>query len=480
MDAGEFLVLVGPSGCGKSTLLNMIAGLDTVSEGEIRIGGRRVNDLHPSERDIAMVFQSYALYPNMSVKENIAFGMEMRKVPKPEREQAVKEVSKTLQIDHLLDRRPAQLSGGQRQRVAMGRALVRKPRIFLFDEPLSNLDAQLRVDMRTEIKKLHQRLGATIVYVTHDQIEAMTLATRIAVMRAGELLQLGSPAEIYNRPANTFVAGFMGSPRMNLIPGTLKSEASGLHLEVAADGAVPARVVLPQVPEATRAYVGREITAGLRPEAISDKLDSGGADGRPVDRGDGRSHRADGSRHARGAAPRRPRDHGAAAARQHAEGGRARPLRHRSVQAGLVRPSERRAGRVMDWDVVIIGSGVGGGCVAPSLADTGARILILERGERLPREPQNWDPEAVFVENRYRTTETWYDGAGNAFRPGQFYYVGGHTKVYGTAMFRFRERDFEGVEHAEGATVPLADPLCRARTLVRASRARVRRTRQSR
>jgi len=282
VDAGEFLVLVGPSGCGKSTLLNMIAGLDTVSEGEIRIGGRRVNDLHPSERDIAMVFQSYALYPNMSVRENIAFGMEMRKVPKPERERAVQDVAKTLQIDHLLDRRPAQLSGGQRQRVAMGRALVRKPRIFLFDEPLSNLDAQLRVDMRTEIKKLHQRLGATIVYVTHDQIEAMTLATRIAVMRAGELLQLGSPAEIYNRPANTFVAGFMGSPRMNLIPSTLKNDANGMHLEIAADGAEPARVSLRQVPDAVRSYVGREITAGLRPEAISDKLDATGVDGRPV------------------------------------------------------------------------------------------------------------------------------------------------------------------------------------------------------
>jgi multiple sugar transport system ATP-binding protein len=282
VDAGEFLVLVGPSGCGKSTLLNMIAGLDTVSEGEIRIGGRRVNDLHPSERDIAMVFQSYALYPNMSVRENIAFGMEMRKVPKSERERAVRDVAKTLQIDHLLDRRPAQLSGGQRQRVAMGRALVRKPRIFLFDEPLSNLDAQLRVDMRTEIKKLHQRLGATIVYVTHDQIEAMTLATRIAVMRAGELLQLGSPGEIYNRPANTFVAGFMGSPRMNLIPTTLKSDGSGMHLEIAANGAQPARVALRQVPDAARSYVGREITAGLRPEAISDKLDASGVDGRAV------------------------------------------------------------------------------------------------------------------------------------------------------------------------------------------------------
>jgi len=282
VDAGEFLVLVGPSGCGKSTLLNMIAGLDTVSEGEIRIGGRRVNDLHPSERDIAMVFQSYALYPNMSVRQNIAFGMEMRKVPKHEREQGVQEVAKTLQIDHLLDRRPAQLSGGQRQRVAMGRALVRKPRIFLFDEPLSNLDAQLRVDMRTEIKRLHQRLSATIVYVTHDQIEAMTLATRIAVMRAGELLQLGSPAEIYNRPANTFVAGFMGSPRMNLIPSMLKSDADGMHLEIAADGADPARISLRKVPDAARPYVGRQITAGLRPEAISDKLDASGVDGRPV------------------------------------------------------------------------------------------------------------------------------------------------------------------------------------------------------
>jgi len=282
VDAGEFLVLVGPSGCGKSTLLNVIAGLDTVSEGEIRIGGRRVNDLHPSERDIAMVFQSYALYPNMSVRENVAFGMEMRKVPKPERERAVQEVAKTLQIDHLLDRRPAQLSGGQRQWVAMGRALVRKPRIFLFDEPLSNLDVQLRVDMRTEIKKLHQRLGATIVYVTHDQIEAMTLATRIAVMRAGELLQLGTPAEIYNRPANTFVAGFMGSPRMNLIPVMLKSEANGMQLEIAADGAEPARVTVRHIPDAVRSYVGREITAGLRPEAISDNLDASGVEGRPV------------------------------------------------------------------------------------------------------------------------------------------------------------------------------------------------------
>src|SRR4030088_3079441 len=201
LEEGGFLVLVGPSGCGKSTLLSTIAGLETITEGEIRIEGQQINDLHPSKRDIAMVFQSYALYPNMTVAENMAFGMEMRGVPKAEREKAVAEVAKTLQLEHLLKRRPSQLSGGQRQRVAMGRALVREPRVFLFDEPLSNLDAKLRVDMRVEIKRLHQRTGATIVYVTHDQIEAMTLATRIAVLRDGELPQAGTPYEVYNRPA---------------------------------------------------------------------------------------------------------------------------------------------------------------------------------------------------------------------------------------------------------------------------------------
>src|SRR6201986_4135057 len=192
LEKGGFLVLVGPSGCGKSTLLNTIAGLETITSGEIRIGDRVVNDLHPSKRDIAMVFQSYALYPNMSVKENIAFGMEMRRVPKPEREKAVAAVSKTLQIEHLLDRRPGHLSGGHRQRVAMGRALVRQPQVFLFDEPLSNLDAKLRVDMRVEIKRLHQQTGTTIVYVTHDQIEAMTLATKNAVLKDGEVQKVGS------------------------------------------------------------------------------------------------------------------------------------------------------------------------------------------------------------------------------------------------------------------------------------------------
>jgi multiple sugar transport system ATP-binding protein len=267
VEDGDFLVLVGPSGCGKSTLLSLIAGLDTLSGGEIRIGNDKVNDLHPSERDIAMVFQSYALYPNMSVGQNISFGLEMRKVSKPEREKAVQDAARLLQIEHLLDRRPGQLSGGQRQRVAMGRALVRHPKIFLFDEPLSNLDAKLRVDMRTEIKKLHQRLGATIVYVTHDQIEAMTLATRIAVMKGGVLQQLGTPAEVYSTPANTFVATFMGSPSMNLIPARIERANGGLHLKVG-EGQKAIDLALPPQPAAVDRYVGKTVLAGLRPEAI--------------------------------------------------------------------------------------------------------------------------------------------------------------------------------------------------------------------
>ena len=212
IDEGEFLVLVGPSGCGKSTLLNMIAGLEDITTGEISIRGQVMNGVHPSKRNIAMVFQSYALYPNMTVGQNITFGLEMHGVPKGERDKAMSDVARLLQIEQLLDRRPGQLSGGQRQRVAMGRALVRNPDVFLFDEPLSNLDAKLRVDMRTEIKKLHQKLGTTIVYVTHDQIEAMTLSTRIAVMNGGYVQQLGTPKEIYDNPANVFVASFMGSP----------------------------------------------------------------------------------------------------------------------------------------------------------------------------------------------------------------------------------------------------------------------------
>src|SRR6202042_569073 len=232
LDKGGFLVLVGPSGCGKSTLLNTIAGLESISSGDIRIEGQQINDLHPSKRDIAMVFQSYALYPNMSVAQNMAFGMEMRGVPKAERDKAVAGVAKTLQIEHLLSRRPSQLSGGQRQRVAMGRALVRQPRVFLFDEPLSNLDAKLRVDMRIEIKRLHQQTGTTIVYVTHDQIEAMTLATKIAVLKEGVVQQVGTPNEVYNRPSNLFVAEFMGSPSMNLLNAKAIQSNEGVVLEI--------------------------------------------------------------------------------------------------------------------------------------------------------------------------------------------------------------------------------------------------------
>lgn len=216
---GEFLILVGPSGCGKSTLLNIIAGLEEPTEGSISIGDRNVVGVPPAQRDIAMVFQSYALYPTMSVAENIGFALEIRKVPKAERQARIAEVAAMLQIEHLLDRRPSQLSGGQRQRVAMGRALARNPQLFLFDEPLSNLDAKLRVEMRAEIKRLHQISGITSVYVTHDQVEAMTLGSRIAVMKGGVLQQLGTPDEIYNRPANTYVATFIGSPTMNLIEG---------------------------------------------------------------------------------------------------------------------------------------------------------------------------------------------------------------------------------------------------------------------
>jgi len=270
VDAGAFLVLVGPSGCGKSTLLNMIAGLDQMTEGEIHINGTCVNALHPSQRDIAMVFQSYALYPNMTVAQNMAFGLEMRGIAKPERERAVAEVARTLQIEHLLARKPSQLSGGQRQRVAMGRALVRQPQVFLFDEPLSNLDAKLRVEMRTEIKRLHQAMKTTMVYVTHDQIEAMTLATRIAVMKSGEIQQLGTPQEIYNRPVNTFVAGFMGSPAMNMITAPIENGAGGAALRLAVDGAPPVLLPLGPAHQALAGFTGTSVILGLRPEAITD------------------------------------------------------------------------------------------------------------------------------------------------------------------------------------------------------------------
>jgi multiple sugar transport system ATP-binding protein len=271
LEKGGFLVLVGPSGCGKSTLLNTIAGLESISEGEIRIDGAVVNDLHPSKRDIAMVFQSYALYPNMTVEQNMAFGMEMRGAPKPERDAAVADVARTLQLEHLLKRRPGQLSGGQRQRVAMGRALVRKPRVFLFDEPLSNLDAKLRVDMRTEIKRLHQATGTTIVYVTHDQIEAMTLATKIAVLKDGVLQQVGSPAEIYNRPNNLFVADFMGSPSMNLISGKIARVNGSANVILARAAGAQISFPAPRGVDIGALTDGRDVILGIRPEAITDR-----------------------------------------------------------------------------------------------------------------------------------------------------------------------------------------------------------------
>ena len=255
---GEFLILVGPSGCGKSTLLNIIAGLEEPTEGQVRIGGKDVIGVAPAQRDIAMVFQSYALYPTMSVYDNIGFALEMRKVPKAERDQRIREVAAMLQIEPLLDRRPAQLSGGQRQRVAMGRALARQPQIFLFDEPLSNLDAKLRVEMRAEIKRLHQLSGITSVYVTHDQIEAMTLGSRIAVMKGGMLQQLGTPDEIYNRPANTYVASFIGSPTMNLVPG---------HNGTATDGGHGFQIAFTQLP--MTAPLAGNVLLGVRPEHLA-------------------------------------------------------------------------------------------------------------------------------------------------------------------------------------------------------------------
>ena len=270
LEKGGFLVLVGPSGCSKSTLLNTIAGLESISSGEIRIGGRVVNDLHPSRRDIAMVFQSYALYPNMSVGENIAFGMEMRGVAKPERDKAVAAVAKTLQIEHLLQRRPGQLSGGQRQRVAMGRALVRQPSVFLFDEPLSNLDAKLRVDMRVEIKRLHQTTGTTIVYVTHDQIEAMTLATKIAVLKDGEVQQVGSPSEIYNMPTNLFVADFMGSPAMNLLEGKVARADGAPGIVIERQDHPPIVAPVPASADVSKLADGAKVIFGIRPEAVND------------------------------------------------------------------------------------------------------------------------------------------------------------------------------------------------------------------
>jgi len=256
---GEFVVFVGPSGCGKSTLLRMIAGLETISGGEIRIGDTVVNDLPPRARDIAMVFQDYALYPHKNLYDNMAFGLRLRGTDEAEIKQRVMDAARLLRIDHMLERRPGQLSGGQRQRVAIGRAIVRQPKVFLFDEPLSNLDAQLRGEMRSEIKRLHQRLGATIIYVTHDQVEAMTMADRIAVLSAGRKMQYDTPDNIYNRPAALFVAGFTGAPPMNLVDCTL---AAGRADVGGAQIVVPAAL-------ASRANGSKQLKFGVRPENIT-------------------------------------------------------------------------------------------------------------------------------------------------------------------------------------------------------------------
>ncbi|MEO6301281.1 MAG: sn-glycerol-3-phosphate ABC transporter ATP-binding protein UgpC [Paracoccaceae bacterium] len=264
--SGEFIALVGPSGCGKSTLLSMIAGLETITSGAIYIGDRMVNSVAPKDRDIAMVFQSYALYPTMTVRENMAFGMESRGVPKPEQVATIARVAALLQIEPLLHRKPGQLSGGQRQRVAMGRALVRDPKLFLFDEPLSNLDAKLRVDMRTEIKKLHHNIGKTTVYVTHDQVEAMTLASRIVVMHKGEVQQFDEPEVVYNRPANIFVAGFMGSPSMNFIPVEVTSVDGKPAVSIVLAEGKTATLVLAR---ASSPAIGSKVILGIRPEHFS-------------------------------------------------------------------------------------------------------------------------------------------------------------------------------------------------------------------
>ena len=262
----EFIIFVGPSGCGKSTTLRMIAGLEDISSGEFKIDGKLMNDVEPKDRDIAMVFQNYALYPHMTVYDNMAFGLKLRKVPKDEIDKAVKEAARILDLTHLLDRKPKALSGGQRQRVAMGRAIVRNPKVFLMDEPLSNLDAKLRVQMRTEIAKLHQRLGTTIIYVTHDQTEAMTLGSRIVVMKDGIVQQIDSPQNLYDNPCNLFVAGFMGSPQMNFVDATARVEGGKAFLDVEGQSielpADKAKAVI------DGGYNGKQVIFGIRPENI--------------------------------------------------------------------------------------------------------------------------------------------------------------------------------------------------------------------
>ena len=278
IDDKEFIILVGPSGCGKSTTLRMVAGLEEISEGELYIGDRLVNDIAPKDRDIAMVFQNYALYPHMTVYDNMAFGLKLRKVPKDEIDRKVKEAAKILDLEHLLDRKPKAMSGGQRQRVALGRAIVRSPQVFLLDEPLSNLDAKLRAQMRTEIAKLHQKLGTTFIYVTHDQTEAMTMGDRIVVMKDGIIQQVDTPQALYEKPCNKFVAGFLGSPQMNFVESVLRKNGSKYVVEFGSADTKSTRgviysVELPEakiVPELAN-YVDKEIIMGIRPESVHDE-----------------------------------------------------------------------------------------------------------------------------------------------------------------------------------------------------------------
>jgi multiple sugar transport system ATP-binding protein len=263
---GEFMVFVGPSGCGKSTMMRMVAGLESISGGELKIGDTVANDLPAPMRGVAMVFQSYALYPHMTVAENMGFSLKMAKVPKDQARAQVEHAARVLQITHLLDRTPKALSGGQRQRVAIGRAIVRKPEVFLFDEPLSNLDAGLRVQMRVELTKLHRELGSTMIYVTHDQVEAMTMGDRIAVFNAGRIEQVGTPLDLYQRPANVFVAQFLGSPKMNVLPGTARSTVGGVHI-----GGASADFVLPaaDLDEVLTDRLGQVAQLGIRPESLT-------------------------------------------------------------------------------------------------------------------------------------------------------------------------------------------------------------------
>jgi len=266
----EFVILVGPSGCGKSTTLRMIAGLEEISEGELYIGDKLMNDVAPKDRDIAMVFQNYALYPHMTVYQNMAFGLKLRRTPKAEIDKRVREAARILDIEHLLERKPKALSGGQRQRVALGRAIVREPKVFLMDEPLSNLDAKLRVQMRSEISKLHQRLQTTFIYVTHDQTEALTMGTRIVVMKDGIMQQVDSPSELYNHPVNMFVAGFIGSPQMNFCDAVIAEENGGLCVKFGSNTVA----LTAEKAEKAKAYVGQTVVMGIRPEDLYDDQDS--------------------------------------------------------------------------------------------------------------------------------------------------------------------------------------------------------------